>query len=300
MSGAGWSWNPAADLQDMWSYPFMVNAFRAGTIVAVTAALVGWFMVLRRQTFAGHTLSVAAFPGAAGATLAGIDPAVGYFGACLLAALFIARRGRRAGAGSGEESAAIGVAQAFLLACGLLFVARYHGFLNGLNALLFGTFLGITTDQVTALAVAAVVTLAALAAVGRRLLYASIDPAVAAARAVPVGLLGTGFLLLLGIAAAQASQITGAMLVFALLVLPAATAQRLTTRPAAGPVLAVTLALAATWTGLTVAYYTPYPVGFCIATVTFTAYLLTYLPRALPVVRRRPTVASAAVPGAVA
>ena len=67
----GPSWNIITDIQQLWSFPFMVNAFRAGTIVAVASAVMGWFMVLRRQTFAGHTLAVVGFPGAAGATLIG-------------------------------------------------------------------------------------------------------------------------------------------------------------------------------------------------------------------------------------
>lgn len=160
-----------------------------------------------------------------------------------------------------------------------------------MNALLFGTFLGITTRQVVALAAVGAVTLLALAVLGRPLLFATVDPAVAAVRGVPVRRLGAGFLVLLAIAAAAASQITDAMLVFALLVVPAATAQRLTARIAPGVALSVLLALAATWIGLTAAYYTLYPVGFCIATLSFGGYLLARLPEVLAAVpRRRPSV----------
>ncbi|SCE40081.1 zinc/manganese transport system permease protein [Streptomyces sp. DvalAA-14] len=271
---AGFCWNPVDDLRQMWAYPFMVNAFRAGAVVAVLAGCVGWFMVLRRQSFAGHTLSVVGFPGAAGATLIGVGAAGGYFGFCLAAALVLAavpRAGRHAG---GAEAALTGTVQSFLLACGFLFVALYKGFLNGVNSLLFGSFLGITSDQVLVLLVVAAVALAVLAAIGRPLLFASTDPDVARARGVPVRALATVFLVLLGAAAAEVGQITGSLLVFALLVMPAATAQTLTARPAAGLALSVVIALVVTWTGLITAYFSPYPIGFYVSTFAFGAYVL--------------------------
>lgn len=273
------SWNLVADFQDMWSYLSMVNAFRAGLVVAIVCAVVGWFMVLRRQTFAGHTLSVAAFPGASLAVLAGFSTSLGYFGFCIAAALVIAalqRKGRDSGA---EESAVTGTVQAFALACGFLFISLYKGLLEGPTALLFGDFLGITTGQVVALAVVGALVLAVLAVIGRPLLFASVDPEVAAGRGVPVRLLGTVFLVLLGAATAEASQITGTLLVFALLVIPAATAQQLTARPASSLLLSVALALGACWAGLVAAYYQPYPLGFFVTGFAFAGYLLAHLIR---------------------
>jgi zinc/manganese transport system permease protein len=273
------SWNLIADFQDMWSYEYMVNAFRAGLIVAVLCAVVGWFMVLRRQTFAGHTLSVVAFPGASLAVLAGFATSLGYLGFCVAGALVIAalqRKGREAGA---EESAVTGTVQAFALACGYLFISLYKGLLEGPTALLFGDFLGITTDQVTILAIVAAVVLVVLALIGRPLLFASVDPEVAAGRGVPVRLLGTVFLVLLGAATAEASQITGTLLVFALLVVPAATAQQLTARPGLSLLLAALIGLAACWAGLIAAYYQPYPLGFFVTSFAFAGYVLAHLVR---------------------
>lgn len=262
-------------MRAMFSYPFMVNAFRAGTCVAVVAAVAGWFMVLRKQTFAGHTLAVVAFPGAAGATLIGVSASYGYFVACLAAAGVIALAGQTApGRSFNAESAVIGTVQAFALACGLLFVSLYRGFLSGVNGLLFGSFLGITDAQVVALAVIAVVVVATIAVVSRPLLFASIDVSVATARGVPVRALGFLFLILLGVAAAAASQITGALLVFALLVMPAAAAQRLTSTPLVSLVLAVVIGVAVTWAALTAAYYSSYPIGFYVTTFAFAIYLL--------------------------
>jgi zinc/manganese transport system permease protein len=272
-----WSWNLVADVREMWQYPFMVNAFRAGTVVAVTAGVMGWFMVLRRQSFAGHTLATVGFPGAAGAVLVGVSATYGYFVFCVGAALVIAavpRAGRDGGIG---ESALTGTVQAFLLACGFLFTALYKGLLGGTTSLLFGSFLGITAGQVWVLLAVAAGVLALLALIGRPLLFASVDPDVAAARGVPLRPLATAFLVLLGAAAAETSQITGTLLVFALLVMPAATAQALTARPARSLALSAVIAVAVTWLGLTVAYYSPYPIGFWVTTFAFGAYVLARL-----------------------
>ncbi|MGZ4201163.1 MAG: metal ABC transporter permease [Thermoleophilaceae bacterium] len=269
-------------LTDLFRYHFMVNALLAGTLVAVIASLIGWFMVVRRQTFAGHTLSVIAFPGAAAAALAGAPAFVGYFGACMAGGLVLSRVSGDGGAGGlSEESAAIGAVQAVALGCGFLFVGLYHGLLNGLDSLLFGTFLGITDGQVLVLAAAAAVVVAVLVAIGRPLFFASVDGEVAGAGGVPVALLGTGFLVLLGLAVAATSQITGALLVFALLVTPPATAQVLTQRPGLSLALSLAIALAVTWIGLWIAYYSVYPVGFYVTSLSFGAYVLARVWRAL-------------------
>jgi zinc/manganese transport system permease protein len=272
----------------MWSFPFMVNAFRAGTIVAVVAAVMGWFMVLRRQTFAGHTLAVVGFPGAAAATLLGVSTTYGYFAFCVGAALIIAAIPRGGQGGYGQESAITGTVQAFALASGFLFIALYKGFLNGVNALLFGTFLGITDRQVVILLAVTGLALAALAVLGRPLLFASIDPAVAAAGGVPVRALSTAFLVLLGAAVAEASQITGTLLVFALLVMPAATAQTLTARPSHSLLASVAIAVAVTWLGLGAAYYSDYPIGFFVTTIAFVPYALVRLVRRVRPARSAP------------
>jgi zinc/manganese transport system permease protein len=281
----GLSWNPLSDLDQLFAYPFMVNALAAGTIVAVMAGVIGWFMVLRRQTFAGHTLAIIAFPGAAAAALAGLPLAVGYFGFCGLGALALA-----AIAGSrrslSAESAAIGSLQALALALGFVFVSLYHGILNGLDSLLFGTFLGITANQVIVLLAVAAAAVALVATSARPLLFASVDPAVARAAGVPVGLLGFGFLLVLGLSVAETSQITGALLVFALLVTPAATARQLTTRPGLGIALSIAFALTVTWLGLALAYFSIYPVGFYITSLAFALYLVVRVARAFAQRRR--------------
>jgi len=258
----------------MLAYPFMVNAFEAGTVVAVVAGVVGWFMVLRRQTFAGHTLALVGFPGAAGATLLGLSAQLGFYAFGIGGALVIAALPDRRGGGFHEETTVVATFQAVALAAGFLFVSLHHGNAVGVNALLFGTFFGISAAQVASLALLGALALAVTAAIARPLLFASVDPAVAAARGVPTGLVATVALVVLGVAAAATSQITGALLVFALLVLPAATAQRMTARPAVGAALAAAIGVAVTWAGLTLAYETSWPLGFTVTTVAFALYVL--------------------------
>lgn len=265
------SWNVVNDVRQLLEFHFMVNALRAGTIVAVVAGAIGYVMVLRRQSFAGHTLALLGFPGAAGAVWLGLDASVGFFGFCIAAAVLL---GLAPGSGSAQQGAAIGIVQSFGLACGLLFVSLYHGFLSGLNNLLFGTIVGVTDRQVLVLLVAGAVALVALAVLGRPLLFASIDEAAARSRGVPTRLVGVAFLVLLGVAAAGASQVTGSLLVFALLVAPAATAVRLTARPIVGLVLSVTIALVVTWLGESAAYFSSYPIGFWVTTFAFGLFLV--------------------------
>jgi zinc/manganese transport system permease protein len=270
----GLSWNPITDLNGLFAYHFMVNALIAGTVVAVSASAIGWFMVIRRQAFSGHTLAVVAFPGAAGAILIGLPALAGYYAACLVGALVLAAVSASDTRSVSAESAAIGTVQAFGLALGFLFVSLYGGLLSGYESLLFGTFLGITDHQVVILIAVTLCALVILAAIGRPLYFASIDGTVAAANGVPVAALSITYLLLLGLAVAATSQITGALLVFALLVAPAAAAQQLTTRPARSLALTLLIGLAVTWLGLALAYYSVYPVGFYVTSLAFAADLI--------------------------
>jgi zinc/manganese transport system permease protein len=232
-------------------------------------------MVLRRQTFAGHTLSVVAFPGAAGAAWLGIGVEWGYFGMCLAAAAVIGAVPFRADRRTySEEPAVVGVVQATALAFGYLFSSLVHGFSGGIDSLLFGTFFGITPNQVATLAAVGAAAVVALGVLGRPLLFASVDPGVAASRGIPTRWVGIAFLLVLGATVAEVSQITGALLVFALLVMPAAAARRLTTRTGLGLVLSMGIAVCVAWVGLTLAFfYAQYPAGFYITSTGFAVYL---------------------------
>ena len=275
------SLNPITDLRELLTFPFMVNALEAGTIVAVLAAVVGWYMVLRRQSFTGHTLSVMAFPGAAGAALAGLPTGLGYYVACGGAALFMRRARGSIRRTYGTETATIATVQVVGLAAGFLFVSLNNSVLGGTETLLFGTFLGISRGQVLVLLIVALVALALIGLAARPLLLETIDSESARARGLPVAILDTGFLLVLAAAVAATSQITGALLVFALLVAPAAAAQQLTMRPGAGLALSVLFGLATVWLALGLAYFSIYPVGFYVTSIAFALFLAARLARAI-------------------
>jgi len=269
-----------ADWHQLFANHFMVNAFLAGTLVAIVAGAVGWFMVLRGQSFAGHTLAEVGFAGATGAALVGLPSVIGLMAVGIVAALGISALTHRQRGSVRAQAATIGTVQIFGLGLGLLFLrlasSSYGG---GVYAVLFGTILGVSDRDVAVIALTATFTLLVLIVIARPLLFASVQPLTAAARGIPVRGLGTVFLVLLAVAVAQAVQIVGVLLIFALLVTPAAIAQQLTTRPGYGIALAVSLALLFTWAALTVAYYTPYPVGFVLTSCAFGTYLLIRLAR---------------------
>ena len=266
-----------ADLRELFAFPFMVHALEAGTIVAVFAAAVGWYMVLRRQSFAGHTLSLMAFPGATGAALIGLPVSLGYYLACGAAAIAMGQTTRTSTRGFGSETAVIGTVQTVGLAAGYLFLSLNSGILSGTETLLFGTFLGVTQGQVVTLLIIAVVALALLALGARPLLFSTVDRELARASGIPVAALDVLFLLLLALAVAATSQITGVLLVFAVLVAPPAAAQQLTSRPLAGLLLGILFALLVVWLGLAAAYFSPWPVGFYTTTFAFAVYVIARL-----------------------
>jgi zinc/manganese transport system permease protein len=267
-----------------------------GTVVAILAGAVGYFVVLRGQSFAAHMLSQVGFPGAAGAVLIHASPVAGLIAFCVAAALGVAAMGRRLGGGRRAESAAVGTMLAFSLGLGLLFFRLYAGTAQAIYAFLFGTILGITDRDVLITLLTAACALAALAVIGRPLIFSSVDPDVADARGVPVRLLDGLFLVIVALAVAQTVQIVGTLLIFALLVAPGAAAQRLSSRPGAALMLTVAISLACTWLGLAVAYFTGYPVGFFITTFAFGTYVAVRLADAargweLRSLRRQPTAA---------
>jgi zinc/manganese transport system permease protein len=267
-------WDLLAGLQTLFHYHFMQNAYLAGTLVALAAGVIGYFMVLRDQSFAGHSLANVGFAGATGALLFGITPVVGLFLAGLLAA--VGMQTLNVAAGQNRQSdIAVGAVFTASLALGFLFIhlstAEYAA--NVYNVL-FGNVLGISDMDVAVIAWSTLLLLVVLFFIARPLFFASIDPDVAAAHGVPVRALAFGYLVLLALEVAVAVQVVGVLLIFALLVTPAAIAQSITTRPILAVLVAIALALLFTWAGLAVGYVTPYPVGFFITTFAFGTYVL--------------------------
>lgn len=274
------SWDVVADLRLLFEFHFMQNAMMVGTLVALLAGATGYFIVLRGQSFAAHMLSQVGFPGAAAAVLLHVSPVVGLISFCAAAALGVGSLARRLEAGHRAESAAVGSILAFSLGLGLLFFRLYAGGAQSVYAFLFGTILGISDRDVVLTAVTTVAALAALAIIGRPLIFATVDPDVAEARGVHVRALSITFLLVTALAVAVTVQIVGTLLIFALLVAPGASALQLTARPGRALALTVALALLFTWSGLSVAYFTSYPVGFFITSNAFAVYVLIRLIKA--------------------
>jgi zinc/manganese transport system permease protein len=262
-------------------YDFMRTAFLASGVVAVMAGIVGVFMVGRSQTFAGHALSHVGFAGATGAALLGVAPIWGMIAFTMVAGIGMGALGERL---SGRD-VAIGVVLSVSLGFGLLFLHFYTQFATQATALLFGNVLAVRPETVVLLAILAAISLVALAFVGRPLLFATLQPELAEARGVPVRAVGIAFMAIVALAVSASVQIVGVLLVFALMVGPAAAAERLTTTLRATLALAALLALVEAWAGITVAFYTDWPTSFCISALSALVYFAALaLPRrAVPV-----------------
>jgi zinc/manganese transport system permease protein len=270
MNSVPFSWNIAQDIAMMLHYDFMLHAYEAGTIVAIVAGVVGYFVVLRKSSFAAHALSHVGFTGAAGAVLIGLTPIFGLLAFTVGGGLLIATLGSRAS----ERDVQIGTVLAFMLGLGVLFISLYSGYATEAYSILFGEILGISSGDVLTTTVAGLIILLAIVLVYRPLLFMSLDQDVAEAKGVPVYELGILFMMLVGATTAIAVQVVGILLIFALLVTPAAVAARVARRPWQGICIAVGIALIATWTGLFLSFYLPYPVSFFITTLTFIAFVI--------------------------
>ncbi len=252
----------------MFQYEFMTNAFAAAGIVAVVSGVVGYFLVMRAQTFAGHALSHIGFAGATGAALIGLAPLWGLIGFTLAAGIAMGLLSERIS----NRDVAIGVVLALALGFGLLFLHYYTAFASQATALLFGNVLAVDRRMIATLAALGAVTLAGLAAIMRPLIFASLQPELAEAKGVPLRFLSTAFLAVVAVAVSECAQIVGVLLVFTLMVGPPAAAQRLAAGLWSGLALSALIALADAWLGLTVAFYTDWPVSFCIAILSAAGY----------------------------
>lgn len=253
---------------ELFQHEFVQNAFLAGTIVAIVAAVIGYFAVLRAQAFAAHALSHIGFAGATGAVLVGTSSLLGMFAFTLLAALGMGALGERVRGRDIE----IGMVLSFALGLGLLFLTLYTQYASETVGVLFGSILTVTRSDVLITLGCGIATLLLMALLFRPLLFASIDPQVAEARGVPIRLLSIVFILLLAITVAEAVQVVGVLLVFALLIAPAASAVRLTNRPFRAIALAVALGLLFTWGGLALAFVGHFPVSFYISALAALTY----------------------------
>jgi len=239
----------------MFALPFVRDALLAGSLIAVASGLLGYFVVLRAQVFAGDALSHVAFTGALAAAAAGIDLRVGLFAATAAIALLFAGLGSR----TRVDDVTIGVVFAWILGLGVLFLDLFNTSAGGGSGIvgaraLFGSIFALSGGEARLAALVALALIALTLAVARPLLFATLDPAVALARGVPVTALGALFLVLVGVDAAEATQAVGALLMLGLLAAPAGAAHRLTASPYRGMTISAALALASVWIGIALSY----------------------------------------------
>ena len=264
----------------MLALDFMRNAFVTGGCIALAAGLVGYFVVLRNEVFTSDALGHVAFTGSLGGLLAGLNLLAGVFGSCIAVALAIGTFGGR---GRGRD-VAIGTIFAWVLGIGVLFLSVYTSAQSGATgsvglSVLFGSILGLQPIQVVVGSIIGIATCAVTLLVARPLLFVSLDPDVALARGVPTRALTALFLVLVAVTVAESVQAVGALLIFGLMVTPAAVAQNLSARPWLGMALSALIALAAVWIGLVLSFYISYPASFFITALAFAAYLVSQLGR---------------------
>lgn len=259
-----------SDWLEILQSPFMQNALIGGSLVAIAAGLLGYFVITRQNTFAAHALAHIGFPGATGAILVGAPVTLGLAVFCLAGGLLIGLFGRRVA----DREMATGTILALATALGVLFASLASANAGTTTSVLFGNLLAISSDQLVVFAAFTAVVVVALAVLARPLVFASVDPAVAEARGVPVRALGLAFVVLLALTITMAVQVVGTLLLFALVVTPAATALRLTARPTRVAALAVGLALASVWGGLVLSALVDLPPSFFIVSLAVLAWLI--------------------------
>jgi zinc/manganese transport system permease protein len=264
----------AVQFQPEWleilSSPFMRNALVGGSLVAVAAGLLGYFVITRQNAFAAHALAHIGFPGATGAILIGAPVTLGLTVFCVAGGVLIGLFGRRVA----DREMATGTILALATALGVLFASLASANAGTTTSVLFGNLLAISGDQLLVFAVFTVAVVGTLAVLARPLVFASVDPDVAEARGVPVRALGLAFVVLLALTITMAVQVVGTLLLFALVVTPAATALRLTARPPMVAALAVALALGSVWGGLVLSAMVDLPPSFFIVSLAVLAWLV--------------------------
>jgi zinc/manganese transport system permease protein len=250
--------------------PFMQHAIIGGSMVAVAAGLLGYFVITRQNAFAAHALAHIGFPGATGAILVGAPVTLGLAVFCVAGGLLIGLFGRRVA----DREMATGTILALATALGVLFASLASANASTTTSVLFGNLLAISHDQLLVYAAFTVAVVGTLAVLARPLMFASVDPAVAEARGVPVRALGLAFVVLLALTITMAVQVVGTLLLFALVVTPAATALRITARPTRVALIAVSLALAAVWGGLVLSAMVNLPPSFFIVSLAVFAWVV--------------------------
>jgi zinc/manganese transport system permease protein len=247
----------------------MLNTWIAATAVAVIAGVTGFFAVLRGQTFAAHAIPNGAFAGAAGASLLGLNVFVGLAVFSVAGALGIAGLSRRA-----RNDVATALTFVMMLGIGALFVSLSTEYAQEAYSLLFGEVFGVAADEVLPIIVLGLVSIAAIAFMFRPLMLSSALPEVAEARGLPARRMDLAFLLVMALATSMTVPVVGALLMFSLMIGPAAAARSVTARPVLAMTLSVAIALVTVWTGIVLSYASNWPLGFFVGIMGAAFFLL--------------------------
>ncbi|MHB1710004.1 MAG: metal ABC transporter permease [Acidimicrobiales bacterium] len=240
----------------------MINTWIVAGVVGAVAGVVGFFVVVRGSAFAAHALPLGAFPGAAGAALLGINTMYGLVVFAGLGVVGITRLGRR-----GRHDVATALTLVVMLGLGALFLSMTGEYAPAIYSLLFGEVLGISANEVAPVLVLAAVSIAAVLVLYRPLMLSSISAELAEARGIPRDGIELAFLAVVGLVAAMALPVVGALLVFSLMVGPPAAARAFTDKPQVAMVLSVVLALATVWVSIALSYRSNWPVGFFVGSI---------------------------------
>ena len=248
---------------------FVQNALAVGSLVAILSAFVGYFVVLRGLSFAAHSLAHIGFAGATAAVFLGLNPIYGLLAFTVTSAGVMGLLGERV---RGRD-VSIGIVLAFCLGLGALFLSLYTKYATQVFSILFGTIVGVSSGEVVQTAILTGLCLIVIFILYRQLLFYSIDPVVAEAKGLSVKALSIAFFVILAVAVSVAVQIVGILLIFTLILAPAATAQYLTSKPLHTIGLAILIALFEVWMGIIFSYYISWPVSFFISSIAFLLYL---------------------------
>ena len=257
----------AMGYQDNWwtilISPFMRDALLGGTIVALAAGLLGFFIVVRNTAFAAHAVAHIGLPGATGAVLVGLPVGLGLGAFCVGGALAIGALGKRVN----DREVATGTVLAMAIGLGLLFSSLATKNASTMTNVLFGNLLAISHGQLITFAGLLILLGFSMGFIYRPLLFASVNPLAAQAKGVPVQPLSIIFMALLGLAVTMAVQVVGTLLLFALLVTPAATAIRLAAKPSVAMFLSTIISVFSVWVGLGLSAMFNMPPSFVIVTI---------------------------------
>jgi zinc/manganese transport system permease protein len=253
------------------SYDFVRNALIAGSLAGILGAVVGYFVVIRRVSFAAHALAHIGFTGATGAALFALSPLAGMLFISVLAGVMMGATGNRLQ----RSDMAIGMTLSLCLGVGMLFLALYKGFSGQASAILFGNIFGVSRHQIVQTMILFMISLGTLLAFSRKLFFASVQPDLAEARGASLSTLSIVFMVILAISVTLASQVVGILLVFALVIGPAGIAARFCRSFWLGLTTSVVIALFAVWSGILLACITSWPPSFWITTILFGLYLIT-------------------------